>query len=173
MNDADLTRSAAPFAASPTPGGAEPARFRAAEIVGDSTIASARPSEAMTSHTPGTPAKVTRSSVRDSRRAASGPTASAASANGASAMISVLVFSTSLLVSGARSLRVVLEFDHVAVLYDVLLALDPKFSDLLRLRDAPELDEVLVANDVCLDESLLDVGVDRARGALCRRASGD
>ena len=59
-----------------------------------------------------------------------------------------------------RPLCVVLKLDDIAVLNDVLLSFDAKLAGLLGLRGAAELDEVLVAYDVRLDEPLLDVGVE-------------
>src|ERR1700758_4577506 len=58
----------------------------------------------------------------------------------------------------------------VVVLHHVALRLDAHLVGMLRLRFAARGDEVVVANDLYPDESLLDVSVDRTTRFLRRRA---
>src|SRR5262245_40613977 len=71
------------------------------------------------------------------------------------------------------SLDVEAEVDDVAVLDDVVLALDAELADLAAARLAAELDEVAPVDDLGADEAALDVGVDLARGARGRGAARD
>ena len=62
------------------------------------------------------------------------------------------------------SLHVEAELHDVAVLHDVVLALDPGLAGRAGLGDRAGLDQVVVADDLGLDEALLEVGVDDAGG---------
>ena len=55
------------------------------------------------------------------------------------------------------------ELDHVAILHDVVLAFDASLAFGASLGDRAGVDEVLEADDLRLDELLLEVGVDDAR----------
>src|SRR4051812_26238543 len=64
----------------------------------------------------------------------------------------------------ARYPSAVPPFDDVAVLHDVVLALDPGAASGAGLGDGARSDQVLVVDHLGLDELLLEVGVDDARG---------
>src|SRR5262249_50297695 len=63
------------------------------------------------------------------------------------------------------------DLHHVAVLDDVLLALDPQLADLLGLHPRAELQELVPADDLGADEAPFEVAVDHA-GALRRLVAG-
>jgi len=58
----------------------------------------------------------------------------------------------------------VAELHHVPVLHDVVPALDPGLAGSAGSGDRAGLDEVVEGDDLGLDEALLEVGVDDARG---------
>ena len=65
------------------------------------------------------------------------------------------------------------EVDDVAVLHDVVLALEPEFPGLAASGLAPEAYEVLVGDHLGADEAALDVAVDLARRLEGGRAAAD
>src|SRR5215471_18882321 len=71
-------------------------------------------------------------------------------------------FGTHIPVASYRSLLLKAEIRDVVVLHHVAFRLDAHLVGMLRLRFAAGGDEVVVANDLYPDESLLDISVDRA-----------
>src|SRR5207245_5260489 len=65
------------------------------------------------------------------------------------------------------------EVDDVAVLHDVLLALETQLPCLATLRLAPVADEIVERDHLGADEPALDVAVDLAGGLERRRAAAD
>src|SRR6185295_11038240 len=65
------------------------------------------------------------------------------------------------------------EVDDVAVLDDVLLALEPHLAVLLARGHRAARHQVIVADDLGTDEAALDVAVDLAGGELRRRIARD
>src|SRR6266545_607958 len=65
------------------------------------------------------------------------------------------------------------DVEDVAVLHDVLLALEPQLPLVSRPRLAAERDEVVVVDDLGADEAALEVGVDAARRARSAVAPAD
>src|SRR5947208_8789000 len=65
------------------------------------------------------------------------------------------------------------EVDDVAVLDDVVLALEPQLPRLAALGLAPEAHELVVGDHLGADEAALDVAVDLARRLEGRRAAAD
>src|SRR3954453_17010271 len=77
------------------------------------------------------------------------------------------VGSVGVLVAAAMSvhLSVEAELHHVAVLHQVVLALEADLAELLGARPAADVEQLVPADHLGLDEAALEVGVD-APGAL-------
>src|SRR5215813_13969573 len=74
---------------------------------------------------------------------------------------------------GPQALHVEAELDHVAVLHDVVLALDAGLARGARRRYRPGRDQVVVGDDLGLDEAALEVAVDHAGRLRGGRPDGD
>src|SRR3954463_5953859 len=72
-----------------------------------------------------------------------------------------------------RSSYVEAEVHHVAVLDDVILALEPHLARFFRALLALAAHEIIEGDDLGTDESLLEVGMDHARGLRRRIAVMD